>query len=89
MENLEVEVRKPTDAEVSTAAKWPIWTKEVSEFDWSYSQIEQCHFLEGEVDITAGGKKWHITAGDYVVFPKGLNCKWIIKKPAKKHYNFI
>jgi len=27
-------------------------------------------------------------AGDYVVFPKGLKCKWEIKKKIRKHYNF-
>lgn len=87
--SLEVEVRAPTPEESVTAAKWPIWTKEESEFDWSYSQIEQCLILEGEVDIVADSKKWSFKAGDYVVFPKGLKCKWIVKKAVKKHYNFI
>ena len=87
--SLEVEVRAPTPEESATAAKWPIWTKEKSEFDWSYSQIEQCLILEGEVDVVAGSKKWSFKAGDYVVFPKGLQCKWIVKKAVKKHYNFI
>lgn len=87
--SLEVEVRAPTEQEKATAASWPIWAKEVSEFDWSYSQIEQCLILEGEVDIVANGKTWSFKAGDYVVFPKGLACKWIVKKAVKKHYNFI
>lgn len=87
--SLEVEIRAPTAEESARAAKWPIWTKEESEFDWSYSQIEQCLILEGEVDIVADSKKWSFKAGDYVVFPKGLKCKWIVKKAVKKHYNFI
>jgi uncharacterized cupin superfamily protein len=28
---------------------WPIWTKEVSEFPWSYDEQETCYFLEGDV----------------------------------------
>ena len=87
--SLEVEVRAPTPEESVTAAKWPIWTKEESERDWSYSQNEQNLILEGEVDIEKKKKKWSFKAGDYVVFPKGLKCKWIVKKAVKKHYNFI
>lgn len=86
---LEVEIRTPSQKEKTTAYNWPIWQKEPSEFDWSYSQIEQCLIIEGEVDIVSGSKKWSFKAGDFVVFPKGLNCKWIIKKAVKKYYNFI
>ena len=31
--SLEVEIRAPTPEESATAAKWPIWTKEESEFE--------------------------------------------------------
>jgi uncharacterized cupin superfamily protein len=31
---------------------WPIWTKEVSEFPWSYDEQETCYFLEGDVVCT-------------------------------------
>ena len=31
--------------------QWPIWTKEVSRFDWSYDSEEECQILEGEVII--------------------------------------
>jgi len=68
---------------------WPIWTKEVSRFDWSYDAIEECYFLEGDVTIETGdGKKVDIGKGDFVTFPKGLACAWVVKKPVKKHYNF-
>ena len=30
---------------------WPIWTKEVSRFDWSYDCVEECYILEGEVVV--------------------------------------
>ena len=32
--------------------QWPIWTKEVSEFPWTYDEPETCYFLEGEVTVT-------------------------------------
>ena len=68
---------------------WPIWTKEVSRFDWHYDFLEECYFLEGEVVVeTKEGKKASFGKGDFVIFPKGLSCVWDIKKPVRKHYNF-
>jgi len=32
--------------------QWPIWTKEVSEFPWTYDEPETCYFLAGEVTVT-------------------------------------
>lgn len=86
---LEVSITKPSKKQIEISSKWPIWEKEISEFDYSYDKTEQCLILEGEVDILANNKKWSFTKGDYVVFPKGFKCKWVIKKPVKKHYNFI
>lgn len=88
MDSLEVIIRKPSETETSTAKTWPIWKKEVSEFDWSYSDKETCLILEGEVEIISGNKVWRFSAGDYVIFPEGLKCVWKIKKSVKKHYNF-
>jgi len=31
---------------------WPIWTKEISEFPWHYSEQETCYLLEGDVIVT-------------------------------------
>jgi uncharacterized cupin superfamily protein len=86
---LEVSITKPSKEQIEISSKWPIWEKEISEFDYYYDKTEQCLILEGEVDILGKNKKWSFKKGDYVVFPKGLKCKWIIKKPVKKHYNFI
>jgi len=70
-------------------SKWPIWTKEVSRFDWHYDGIEECYILEGDVTIeTKDGKAVKFGKGDFVTFPKGLSCTWDIKKPVRKHYNF-
>ena len=68
---------------------WPIWEKEVSQFDWHYDSIEECYLLEGEVVVkTADGNVFEFGKGDFVTFPKDLSCEWEIKVPVKKHYNF-
>ncbi|MFH1381050.1 MAG: cupin domain-containing protein [Candidatus Omnitrophota bacterium] len=68
---------------------WPIWEKEVSRFDWHYDDAERCLFLEGSVTIeTKDGKSVSFGKGDFVTFPKGLDCVWDIKKKVRKHYNF-
>jgi uncharacterized cupin superfamily protein len=68
-------------------ADWPIWRKEVSEFPWSYSEQEQCYFLEGEVTVTPdGGEPVEVGKGDFVTFPEGMSCVWHVKKNVKKHY---
>ncbi len=88
---MEVKVEKLTQEELTKIGvfDWPIWTKEVSQFDWDYDSIEECFFLEGEVILkTKDGKSLKFGKGDFVTFPKGLSCTWDIKKPVKKHYNF-
>ena len=68
---------------------WPIWTKEISEFSWSYDTPETCYFLEGDVVVTPdGGKPVRIGKGHLVIFRAGLCCTWKIKKDVKKHYRF-
>uniref|UniRef100_A0A832GM62 DUF861 domain-containing protein n=1 Tax=Caldimicrobium thiodismutans TaxID=1653476 RepID=A0A832GM62_9BACT len=69
---------------------WPIWTKEISRFDWYYGETEVCYFLEGKVIVELpSGEKVEIKAGDLVTFPKGLSCIWDIKEPVRKHYTFL
>ncbi len=52
--------------------KWPIWTKEISEFDWHYDTDEDCLLLEGRVRVeTEGGAVTEFAAGDFVSFPQG------------------
>ena len=60
---------------------WPIWTCEASSFDWTYNDKETCLLLEGEVDITPeGGQPVKLCAGDLVIFPAGMNCRWDVHK---------
>ena len=67
---------------------WPIWTCEVSEFDWEYGEKESCLLLEGEVEVSSEFESVRLSAGDYVIFPKGLKCRWKVTKPVRKHYSF-
>ena len=67
----------------------PIWTREVSFFDWTYDDQETCSLLEGEVTVTPDGEEpLKFGAGDLVVFPAGMDCRWDIHKAVRKHYRF-
>jgi len=66
---------------------WPIWTKEMSEFPWTYNSAETCYFLEGDVVVTPdGGDPVKMQKGDLVTFPHGMSCTWKIRQDVKKHY---
>ena len=67
---------------------WPIWTCEVSEFPWEYDQKESCFILEGEILVITEDQEINIKENDFVIFPKGLSCRWNVRKPVKKHYMF-
>jgi uncharacterized cupin superfamily protein len=88
---MEIKVQKLEEKELKKMGvfTWPIWTKEVSRFDWHYDSVEECYLLEGEVVVESkDGKKVAFSKGDFVTLPKGLSCIWDIKKPVRKHYNF-
>lgn len=68
---------------------WPVWTKEVSSFPWTYDCDEECLILEGEIIVSTEEGEYQILPGDFVVFKKGLKCRWTITSPVRKHYNFI
>lgn len=83
--------RKPSADRLSTLGvkQWPIWTKEESEFPWTYGESETCYFLEGNVVVTPDdGEEVTMGVGDLVTFPKGMSCTWKILNPVRKHYTF-
>jgi uncharacterized cupin superfamily protein len=88
MPGLEIVIRKPTPAEAAEASGWPIWTCEPSSFEWGYDRTERCLLLEGAAVVEAMGREFPFGAGDYVVFPKGLACRWRVTKAVRKHYTF-
>ena len=67
---------------------WPIWSCELSSFEWEYDQEEHCLIIEGEVTVIGSENTVRIVPGDYVIFPKGLKCIWEVHKPIRKHYTF-
>ncbi len=88
MDGFKITLRKPTPAESLEAAAWPIWTCGPSVFEWGYDRTERCLLLEGEALVEAMGREFSFGAGDYVVFPKGLACRWRVIKAVRKHYMF-
>ncbi len=85
---MEISVTKPTAEQIADMKTCPTWECKPSDFDWSYSSKETCLILEGEVTVTYDGGSAHFGAGDYVVFPQGLDCVWHVAEKVKKHYRF-
>ena len=79
----------PAKLDVLYVEDWPIWEKEVSEFEWEYDKSETCYIVEGEAIVTPVGQEpVTITEGDMVTFPKGMKCTWKITEAIEKHYSF-
>ena len=87
---MKIEISDVSENEISKRGvfSWPIWSCEVSEFDWEYDHRESCLLLEGEVEVKSDFDTVKFGGGDFVVFPKGLKCKWKVIKPVRKHYCF-
>jgi uncharacterized cupin superfamily protein len=83
-------VEKPSAEKLAAlgVTKWPTWSKEVSQFPWTFGTQEIAYILEGEVTIQPndGSGDVSFTAGDLVTFPPGLSCTWNVKKALRKHY---
>jgi uncharacterized cupin superfamily protein len=77
----------PAKLDVLFVDDWPVWTREISEFDWEYARSETCYIVEGEAIVTPeGGEAVKITRGDLVTFPAGMRCRWRITSDIEKHY---
>ena len=87
---MNIQIKKLTNNEIvkQKIHTWPIWTCGVSEFDWEYDAQESCLLLEGEVEVKTDFETVCFSGGDYVVFPKGLKCRWKVTSPVRKHYSF-
>lgn len=82
-------VEKPSAEKLASLGvnRWPTWSKEVSQFPWSFGTQEIAYILEGEVTVTPdGGDPVSFGAGDLVTFPAGMSCTWQVKKALRKHY---
>ena len=79
----------PAKLDVLYVDDWPVWEKEVSEFEWEYDKSETCYIVEGEAIVTPVDQEpVTITEGDMVTFPKGMKCTWKITEAIEKHYSF-
>ncbi len=77
----------PAKLDVLFVEDWPIWSKDITEFEWTYEQKETCYIVEGKAIITTeDGESLTIESGDMVFFPQGLKCVWKIIEPVEKHY---
>ena len=87
---MKIEINKISENKISEldVFSWPIWSCEVSEFDWEYNEQESCLLLEGDVEVTSEFETVKFSSGDFVVFPKGLKCRWKVISPVQKHYSF-
>jgi uncharacterized protein len=84
-------IKKLSDDEIADRKirSWPVWTKEISKFDWFYDSDEECLILEGDFTVHTDEGDYTISPGDFVTFKKGLKCFWDVRKPIRKHYNFL
>ena len=81
--------KKPTNEEIRQTENWGSWSKEPSEFPWSYSEREVCYILEGSATVNAqSGESISFEAGDLVSFEQGLECTWKIHQTIRKRYIF-
>ncbi len=88
VDDIKVERLTFDEAQQRGVTGWSVWTKEIATFDWTYDSRETCYIVEGSVIVEANGKSITLGEGDFVKFPKGLNCLWRIKDPIKKYYQF-
>ena len=87
---MNIKITKLTEDEISQKEirSWPIWSCGVSEFDWEYGDAETCYILNGEVEVQSEFETVAFSVGAFVIFPKGLKCRWKVIRPVRKHYSF-
>ena len=87
---MEIIISKPSVEEIQASGceSWRVWECQPSEFDWYYDSRETCLILQGEISVITASGSVNISQGDFVVFPEGLSCKWIVHSPVRKHYRF-
>lgn len=88
MPSITVEKATPEKLKSLRTEQWGMWECPISEFDWHYDDKETCHVLDGQVEVVADGESVRFGAGDLVVFPQGLSCRWKVTLPVRKRYRF-
>lgn len=85
---IRIERPGPKTLDLLQVTTWQTWNAGASTFDWKYDKCEQCYFLDGEVTIKTKDGEVSFGKGDFVTFPQGLSCTWVVEMPVKKHYRF-
>ena len=89
-----IEVIKPDTDQLNEVLQWPVWEKEICNFDEDYTAREMFYILAGEARLTAttaAGEKLDsvISSGDLVTVEAGILVNWDILQPVRKHYKFF
>jgi len=71
------------------SGSWSVWECEPSVFNWHYDDEEHAFVYQGKVKVKTQSEEVEIKAGDYVIFPKDLNCTWTVQEKIKKVYKFV
>jgi len=74
--------------EATATGPWSVWTCGPSAFPWHYDETEKAYFYEGRVKVLTDHNEVEIHAGDFAVFPAGLDCRWEVFEKVKKVYKF-
>jgi len=67
---------------------WNVWECGPSAFPWHYDQTEKCFLYEGDVKVITDDGEVTFKAGDFVMFPAGLSCRWEVHQKVRKVYKF-
>ena len=70
------------------AGPWAVWECGPSSFDWHYDAVEKAYVYEGKVKVKTSEQEIEIKAGDFVTFPRDLDCTWTVQEKIKKVYKF-
>ncbi|MBD3311952.1 DUF861 domain-containing protein [archaeon] len=85
---MKIKVREATEADVREVESWPEWSCEPSTFEWHYDEVETCYIIKGRATVKADNQEVSFGPGDWVVFPKGLSCVWVVHESIRKKYSF-
>ncbi|MGV1097930.1 cupin domain-containing protein [Thiovibrio sp. JS02] len=83
-----IEQLSPLKREALRIGEWPIWECAPKTFAWHYDEEESCYILAGEVTVNTADQEVHFGPGDFVTFPKGLDCRWTVHNAVRKHYMY-
>ena len=67
--------------------EWTVRKWDDEKLDWYYEETELCYIVEGEAVIATEFEPVTVRAGDFVTFPKGLECVWDVESELIMHYS--